>query len=224
MAEIRDQGLLLRRIAFGETSLVIHVLTAGYGRLSLMARGARRSKSQLRAMLEPLTMLQLAWRPARVGMGTLTFVERGPLLVPETHAVVGLDLISVASSLFKEGAGDGFEELRQAFSMLGERPEDSGLLAAVWYLLGKTGWIGTLDHCWCCGQQEAGALFWSHSQLRCAACGQGAPLSLGLIRGILGHMQSPRVLLSAHDSGAWLAMIQDVLRIHGLKRLLMIKS
>ncbi len=223
MAEIRDQGLLLRRIAFGETSLVIHVLTAGHGRVSLMARGARRSKSQLRAMLEPLTMLQLAWRPARVGMGTLTCAERGPLLVPETHAVVGLDLTSVASSLFKEGAGDGFEELRQAFSMLGERPEDSGLLAAVWYLLGKTGWIGTLDRCWCCGQQ-ADALFWSHSQLRCAACGQGAPLSLGLIRGILGHMQSPRVFLSEHDSGAWLAMIQDVLRIHGLKRLLMIKS
>jgi len=223
MAEIRDQGLLLRRIAFRETSLVIHVLTAGHGRLSLMARGARRSKSPLRAMLEPLTMLQLAWRPARVGMGTLTFAERGRFLVPETHAVAGLDLVSVASSLFKEGAGDGFEELRHAFFMLGERPEESGLLAAVWSLLGKTGWIGTLDHCWCCGQQ-ADALFWSHSQLRCAACGQGISLSLGLIRGILGHMQSPRVLLPAHDAGVWLAMIQDVLRIHGLKRLLMIKS
>jgi len=222
MAEIRDQGLLLRRIAFRETSLVIHVLTAGHGRLSLMARGARRSKSPLRAMLEPLTMLQLAWRPARVGMGTLTFAERGRFLVPETHAVVGLDLISVASSLFKEGAGDGFEELRHAFSMLGERPEESGLLAAVWYLLGKTGWIGTLDQCWCCGQQ-ADALFWSHSQLRCAACGQGVPLSLGLIRGILGHMQGPRVLLPAHDAIMWLTMIQDVLRIHGLKQLLIVR-
>jgi len=222
MAEIRERGLLLRRIAFSETSFVVHLLTAGHGRLSLMARGARRSNSRLRA-LEPLAMLQLIWRPARVGMGTLAAVERGPLLVPESHAVVALDLISVASSLFREGAGDGFEELCHALSILGSRPEQSGLLAAVWFLLSKTGWVGRLDHCWSCGRQ-AEALFWSDAQLCCSACGHGTPLSPGLIWGILGHMQSPGVLLPAHETEVWQTMVQDVLHMHGLNQLLVLQS
>jgi len=221
MAEVRDEALLVRRIAFSETSLVIHILTAGHGRLSLMAKGARRSKSPFRSALEPLTMLQLVWRPARVGMGTLTSAERGRLLVPEGHASCGLDLISVASSLFKEEAGDGFDELRQAFCMFSRRPQDTGLLAAVWLLLRRTGWVGTLDSCWSCGC-KTNDLFWSNARLCCASCGHGISLSPGLIRGILGHLKNPGILLPTHDKGAWLMMIQDVLRMHGLNRLLMV--
>jgi len=40
MAEIRDDALLLRRIPYGDTSFIIHVLTREHGRISLMARAA----------------------------------------------------------------------------------------------------------------------------------------------------------------------------------------
>jgi DNA repair protein RecO len=210
-----DRGMLLRRIAYSETSLIIHVLTSTHGRLSLMARGARRRQSEFRAALEPLSILELHWRPGRSGMGTLTAVERGKPLVPESHMYAGLDLNAVASGLFKEGA-DGFNELAHAFKLLRHRPEDSGLLAATWFLLRKSGWVGDLDHCWQCGR-PAEVLHWSHALLHCPDCGKGTPVSQGLVRGILGHIRSPQVSLPRYDLMTWQTMVQEVLRAHGLR-------
>ncbi len=218
MSEVSDQGMLLRRIAYGETSLIIHVLTSGYGRLSLMARGARRKNSDFRAMLEPLSLLKLSWRAGRTGMGTLTCIEREHLLVPETHMYAGLDLNAVASGLFKEGSPDGFDDLVFAFQLLKCRPENSGLLAAAWFLLHKSGWVGDLDQCWSCGKSDH-VMCWSGAELHCTDCGCGIPVSQGLLRGILGHLHSPRVSLPEHDLVTWLTMTQEVLRVHGLRPL-----
>ncbi|MFQ5355383.1 MAG: DNA repair protein RecO [Mariprofundaceae bacterium] len=218
MSAVSDQGMLLRRIAYGETSLIVHVLTSGHGRLSLMARGARRKNSDFRGMLEPLSLLKLSWRTGRTGMGTLTSIERENLLVPETHMYAGLDLNAIASGLFKEGSPDGFDELVFAFQLLKCRPEDSGLLAAAWFLLHKSGWVGDLDQCWSCGKSD-NPMRWSNAQLHCSVCGQGISVSLGLLRGILGHLNSPRVSLPEHDLDTWLAMTQEVLRMHGLRPL-----
>jgi DNA repair protein RecO (recombination protein O) len=48
----RVQALVLRRIPYGDTSLVLHVFTREAGRLGLMAKGARRPKSSLDAVLQ----------------------------------------------------------------------------------------------------------------------------------------------------------------------------
>jgi len=218
MAELCDNGLLLRRIPYSDTSLIVHMITETHGRLSLMARGARRMKSPFRATLEPLYALSLRWRPGRTGMGTLTEVERGPCLLPETHHLAGLEVLSAASRLFREGELHGYSELRAACRLLAERPADSGLMAAVWSLLETSGWIGDFDHCWICGG-KSDAMHWSHGKLHCAACGNGQKVSPGLIRGIRGHMQSPQVYLPQQDVVIWRAIIQDMLQTHGLKPL-----
>lgn len=218
MSEIRDQGLLLRRIAYGDSSLVVHLLSEGYGRIALMAKGARRAKSPFRATLAPLHTLTLTWRSGRTGMGTLTDVERGKPLLPEHLMYAGLELSALAAGIFQEGEEHGFRELNEAFGLLAERSETTGLLTAAWGLLGKSGWVGSLDHCWHCGN-EAGPLVWSKGYLHCTDCGTGTEISQGLRRGILGHMQSPRVYLAAHDVRTWQVMVQDVLRLHGLRAL-----
>lgn len=218
MTEIRDDALLLRRIPYGDTSFIIHVLTREHGRISLMARAARRAKSPFRATLAPLCKLTISWRPGRTGMGTLVDVERGNALLEETRNLEGLQLNALAAGLFREGGVHGYVELSHACRILGERKEDSGLLAGAWDLLQKEGWLGSLDHCWHCAN-AANQLIWSNAELRCTACGSGPELGPGLRKGILGHMQSSKVYLPSHDLAMWRQMIQDVLCHHGLKPL-----
>jgi len=218
MAEIRDDALLLRRIPYGETSFIIHVLAREHGRISLMARGARRAKSPFRAALAPLYQLTLAWRPGRTGMGTLTDVERGAALLDEERSLEGLQLNAVAAGLFREGETHGYIELIHAFDVLKERKQDSGILAGTWGLLRQEGWVGSLDHCWHCAR--AGDAFqWTDAELCCPKCGDGTEVSSGLRKGILGHMRYPRVCLPPRDLEMWRRMIQDILRHHGLKPL-----
>ncbi|HXH64131.1 MAG TPA: DNA repair protein RecO, partial [Mariprofundaceae bacterium] len=118
MGEIRDRALLLRRIPYGDSSLVIHLLTEHHGVLSLMARGARRAKSPLRAALEPLYALSVAWRAGRTGMGTLTDIERHEPLLPPALAGAGLQLVALAAALYREGDPHGFVELHRGLHLL----------------------------------------------------------------------------------------------------------
>lgn len=215
MREIRERGLLLRRIPYADSSLIVHVLTAGHGRLALMARGARRPKSPLRAALAPLYELRLIWRPGRSGMGTLCEVERGLVLLPSGHHLAGLQLLAVAAGLYPEGGTEGFNELKQALALLAAREPQSGLLTAVWVLLRQSGWVGDLDRCWSCGRHSE-KLCWQAGELVCPACGGREELSLGLRRGIVGLMRTPRVYLRPADLDRWQAMTQDLLRRHGL--------
>jgi DNA repair protein RecO (recombination protein O) len=63
----RVRALVLRRIPYGDTSLVLHVLTREVGRLGLMAKGVRRPKSRLESVLQTgqLVDLQVLVREGR---------------------------------------------------------------------------------------------------------------------------------------------------------------
>jgi len=52
---------VLHSYPYSETSLILDVLTRDYGRLPLMARGARRPRSALRGVLQAFQPLELGW-------------------------------------------------------------------------------------------------------------------------------------------------------------------
>ena len=56
-----DRAILLRRTPFGETSLVVHVLTPEHGRVELMAKGAHRPRSRFFGVLDWFDTLELSW-------------------------------------------------------------------------------------------------------------------------------------------------------------------
>ena len=219
MAEQKDESLLLRRIPYGETSLICHFLSHQHGRLTLMARGARRSNSALRASLAPLHLLTISWRPGRAGMGTLLGVERGNALVAESNMLDGLELMAIAAGLFREGDPYGFSELGSGLDMLQGRRSPEGLYAGAWKLLEQAGLIGPWDHCWHCGCQVSAEapMFWNQARLVCAQCGSDSMLSPGLRKGIQGVLQQPNVRLSGRDAEQWRVMIGLVLKSHDVK-------
>ncbi|MDX8395017.1 MAG: DNA repair protein RecO [Mariprofundaceae bacterium] len=219
MSECRDYGLLLRRIPYGDTSLVLHLLTKEQGRIALMARGARRVKNPLRAALAPMHILELSWRPGRTGMGTLTDVSRGKALLEESKMLAGLEVAAIASSLFQDGDPHGFEELFQALELLDSRSVEVGTCAAIWLLLEQSGWVGELNHCWQCALkvESSELMYWHHGHIICHDCGRGMQINAGLRKSVAGVLTQPNVQMNSATLSDWQRMIQDVLRMHKIR-------
>ena len=55
MPILKSEGVVLRRIKYGETSLIATLYTKSSGKISLIAKGARKPKSKFVGSLEPAT-------------------------------------------------------------------------------------------------------------------------------------------------------------------------
>ncbi|MDX8384465.1 MAG: DNA repair protein RecO [Ghiorsea sp.] len=219
MAEQRDIALLLRSIPYSDSSLILHILTQNNGRISLMARGARRAKSPFRAGLMPLHQLRIRWRTPRTGsMGTLLEVQRLTPLLPDSKILAGQALIATASSLFPEGVDHGHNELYHALQLLINRPEDAGICAATWKMLEFSGWVSDFEHCWHCSEaiDMNQSMYWKQAHLFCQACAnqQGFHVSSGDRKSIAGHLIKPNIKLNQAHINLWQIMIQAVFQEH----------
>ena len=54
-------GFILHQRPFRDSSLVLEILTQDFGRMGLVARGARSTKSRWRGLLQPFVPLMLSW-------------------------------------------------------------------------------------------------------------------------------------------------------------------
>lgn len=213
---LKADGLLLRRIPYGETSLVVHVITADHGKLSLMASGARRKSSPMRAALAPLHLLRLQWQRGRTGMGRLLKVERGRPIVPESHWLSAMEVLALAYRLFHEADPQAFATIMKAMEKLVSMDEQFGKLAAVWHLFGASGWLGDFEHCWRC-EGACTRPYWSRGHLHCRKCGPGRPLPSKLSAFLRGQSRFSGVDLDEGDAAFWRWMIRDLARHHGLR-------
>lgn len=70
----QQPGFVLHGYAWRETSLILEVLTRDFGRIALVARGAKRPTSQFRGLLNPFAPLALGFS-GRAEIRTLVRVE-----------------------------------------------------------------------------------------------------------------------------------------------------
>jgi DNA repair protein RecO (recombination protein O) len=84
-----DRGYVLHSYPYRETSLILQVWTEKHGRLGLVARGARRPKSAMRAVLVPFQPLSLDW----FGRGELRTLKTAEAAAPATP-LAGNSLLS----------------------------------------------------------------------------------------------------------------------------------
>jgi DNA repair protein RecO (recombination protein O) len=56
-----EPAFVLHTYPYRETSLIVEALTAGYGRVGMVARGAKRPRSELRGILQGFQPLLLSW-------------------------------------------------------------------------------------------------------------------------------------------------------------------
>ncbi|MEE9344726.1 MAG: DNA repair protein RecO [Methylococcales bacterium] len=69
------QAYVLHRRVFRETSLIVELFARDIGRVTVVAKGAQRKKSQFAGVLEPFNPMRVSWI-GRSEMGTLTLAER----------------------------------------------------------------------------------------------------------------------------------------------------
>ena len=79
----KTEAVVLRSIRFGEADRVLHLYTAGYGRVGAVAKGVRRVKSRLGGRLEPLSRVQLVMHQGRGELCTISQADT-------VHAHAGL--------------------------------------------------------------------------------------------------------------------------------------
>lgn len=87
MIEQWHRGFVLHRREYSETSLLVDFFTEDHGRITLLAKGARRPRSPLKAVLQPFTPLLLRWT-GKGELKTLTKAESASLALPmNTYAL-----------------------------------------------------------------------------------------------------------------------------------------
>ncbi len=78
-----EQAYLLHQRPWRESSLIVDFFASEYGRLALVAKGARRPKSAMRGVLQPFCLLAISFSQ-RSELGTLTAAESAqrPVIPP----------------------------------------------------------------------------------------------------------------------------------------------
>src|SRR5918996_4854859 len=85
-------GYVLHTYPYKETSLIVEAFTRGFGRVALLARGARRPRSAMRGVLLSFHPLRLSWS-ASAELGTLISAEWSGELQPSFSFLSGRALM-----------------------------------------------------------------------------------------------------------------------------------
>ena len=72
MGPLKTEAIVLRSIRYGEADRILHVYTPRYGRLSAIAKGARRAHSRFGARLEPFFHVRVLLHEGRGDLFTVS--------------------------------------------------------------------------------------------------------------------------------------------------------
>lgn len=185
-----SRALLLGRVAYGDADLVVTLLTESVGRVSALARGARRSTKRFGGSLEPMHTLRVAFddRPH----GELATLREAVLDEPRGRLTADLESL--------EAAGKALSWVRRAapprtpepaawnalVEFLDRLDRDPGkqqerLVEFGLHLLDAFGWGLELSQCVRCGKpcppERTALVSPERGGLVCRSCG-GGPLRL----------------------------------------------
>lgn len=182
------EAVVLRSFAFGEADRVLHVYTETNGRIGVMAKGARRTKSRFGGRLEPFSHVELSIHRGRGELGTVT----GASLVRSHDAIrtdpyrlqVGLVGLEAMLRLYTEEERNDrvFLAVTRFLDALDARETPAGRRAALdplvlsfqLKLLWLEGFLPHLGSCVeCGGEEELVAFAPSAGGAVCAACDHG---------------------------------------------------
>lgn len=59
---VQTEGIILKRIKYSDTSVIIHILTADHGKVSVIVNGVRKAKSRMNASyFQPMNLIQFSF-------------------------------------------------------------------------------------------------------------------------------------------------------------------
>lgn len=160
MVEERTPAIVLRTRVHGESDKIVTFLTRDWGKITGIAKGAKRSKRRFVNVLEPFTHVQVRFRPIRTD--ELAFIYGCDLL--RSFRVPSRDLqcygfASYLSELMdvmiagREAGQELYDLLLQGLTVLEEQPTVPSLFLPAFelLLLVHTGYAPNIEGCQRCG-------------------------------------------------------------------------
>jgi DNA repair protein RecO (recombination protein O) len=214
MPTIRCEALLLRVVDYGESDQIVHLLTPEGGRLTAMAKAARRSHRRFPGTLDVFNHLAIEGRTRP--RASMAFLERARLIDPFLGLRERSDRYALASflvelldrlspeGLIAEDAGRLFTYARESLALV-ERVPPSASLRLVLELRGleALGLRPQLRSCVRCGRVAGDEIAHDHvvhfhvadGGIVCSACGLRIdgliPVQLGTLRLLEAGLASP---------------------------------
>jgi len=188
VATLRTEALILRSVDFGESDRIFHLLVPDAGRLTVIAKGARRSVKRFAGTLDLFNHLQVQVEQRRSSAmsrldGARLIRHFAPLREDATRFALGCYLLELLDRLSPEGGNRHdmarlFRFALSALAMIASRAPD-GRLRMILELraLDALGLRPELRHCVQCGREPTGGpgigFHVGDGGPLCAACGLG---------------------------------------------------
>jgi DNA repair protein RecO (recombination protein O) len=224
------RALLVKRVEYGEADLVLTLFTERFGRVSALARGARKSTRRFAGALEPMHTLEvrLEERPERELFG----LREARITTPRralTSELARMEAAGKALGWLRRAAPARTPEpeLWHAIESLLDRLAETGsvdagrvLAAAGLRMLAMLGWGLDFERCVSCGkacpQGQAGLVDPTRGGLVCRSCGGARQRLDGPRRHRLARASASGdpAAIDAEDADAALDLVEQVLRAH----------
>lgn len=188
MAPLVTDAIVLHAFDYLETSRILRLLTREAGVVSVLARGARRSRKRFGSAMDLFAqgVAEIHFRPNRElqTLAALDITRARSELGADVGRFTGASMISeiVLRFPYEEAAAGIFETVEECFDRIAAAPPDRTLEAALggaWRIIAELGFTPTLDVCANCHAplDPAAGVQFSHSAggALCARCGAAAP-------------------------------------------------
>ncbi len=176
----RDEGLVLRMRDYAETDRILTVLTPGHGKLSILAKAARRATSRFGGALDLANRLQVVYYVRRRGLHLLrevSLLESFPALREDLDrleaALWGLALTDRVLPVESPDPASYARVRSYVACLAGGLDPSLGRAAFSLQLLVAVGHRPRLEGCLACGGQEDLTWHPERGGLLCRACGGG---------------------------------------------------
>ncbi len=221
---------MLRRVEYGEADLVLTLLTRELGKVSALARGARKSQKRFGGALEPMHTLAVAL-DERPGAELFSLVE-AKLQVPRAQLLASLSALEAAGKALswvrraappRTPEREPYAALSALLDRLDQAPDGESVSLALpeagLALLCAFGWGIDFERCVRCGRQalatQSASVDPARGGLVCRSCG-GARLRLSAdARGRMARAaQGESFVLTSADASAALGLVEAALGAH----------
>ncbi len=185
MSSRQTPAIVLQVRDYGEADRLVNFLTPDAGRVSGVAKHAKKSRRRFANCLEPLN--RVVFHLSTRARGDLEFIQQGELVNPFPNLRRDLRRLA-AAALLAELAGELsappettaaiFQTLNQALEFLDRGAEPDSLLPPFFLHILKLGGYGPLwETCRQCGQEPAPPLYFSipRGGVVCGPCSKEAP-------------------------------------------------
>jgi DNA repair protein RecO (recombination protein O) len=227
---VRSEALLVRRVPYAESDVVVGLFTRERGLASALARGARRSARRFPA-LEPMHLLRVTFEESAMSeLGTLVEAE---IATPRLALTGDLDRLEAAGMALRwvrraapphtpePGLWREINALLDALNVPALAAPPRTLLAETGLrLLAEIGWGLDLERCVVCGKAcqpgSAAVVDAARGGLVCRSCGGGSTVLRGERRRRLAEVAAGTSLtpLDERDAVVALELVEAALSAH----------